>query len=223
MNGLIDKQNSYDLNFRQKTNQLSFIKDDIQKCERLIVKLTNDMDLKKDLQINMINGKFLSCEKDIATVLRDQLENKFKSKDYAEPFINFSNGFGLIISPKHKDVPIDKENYNVFLQTANKFKIGWKSNTFVKDDTEVANYAKNCLSRIEVLLNSENKKLEGLLVNQKEINDVLNNKIDSTEEIKNLKKEIVKLDHLIERENKKNNNDRDDDDQSKGKGNKPKL
>ncbi|MNR64743.1 hypothetical protein D3C85_1874890 [compost metagenome] len=51
----------------------------------------------------------------------------------------------------------------------------------------------------------------------------MNNKIDSTDEIKNLKKEIVKLDHLIERENKKNNNERDDEDQSKGKGNKPKL
>ncbi|GAA6773871.1 hypothetical protein [Flavobacterium sp. CGRL2] len=73
------------------------------------------------------------------------------------------------------------------------------------------------------MLNSENKKLEGLLVNQKEINDVLNNKIDSTDEIKNLKKEIVKLGHLIERENKKNNNERDDEDQSKGKVNKPKL
>jgi len=223
LNGLIDKQNSYDLNFRQKTNQLSFIKDDIQKCERLIVKLTSDIDLNKDMQTNSINGKILSTEKDIATALRYLLENKFKTKDYAEPFVNFSNGFGLIVSPKHKNIAIDKDNYNVFLQTANKFKIGWKSNTFVKDDSEVANYAKNCLSRIEVLLNSETKKLEGLLVNQKEINDVLTNKIDSTDEIKNLKKEIVKLDHLIERENKKINNERDDEDQSKGKGSKPKL
>ncbi|WP_459641406.1 hypothetical protein [Flavobacterium sp. CGRL2] len=47
LNSLIDKQNSYDLNFRQKTNQLSFIKDDIQKCERLIVKLNSDIELKK--------------------------------------------------------------------------------------------------------------------------------------------------------------------------------
>lgn len=223
LNALVDKQNSYDLNFRQKTNQLSFIKDDIQKCERLIVKLKSDFEHKKDLKINLINGKEYSSDKDLAAVLRYQLDVKFKTKDYENPFVNFSNGFGLIVSPKHKDVPIDKENYSVFLQTANKFKIGWKSNTFVKDDIEVSNYAKNCLSRIEVLLGNENKKLEGLLVNQKEINDVLLNKIDNSEEIKNLRKEVVKLEHLIEFENKKNNNERDDEDQNKAKGNKPKL
>ncbi|WP_289058718.1 helicase-related protein [uncultured Flavobacterium sp.] len=223
LNALVDKQNSYDLNFRQKTNQLSFIKDDIQKCERLILKLTGDIDSKKDLQTNMINGKTYSSEKELAFVLRNELEKKFKTKNYDEPFVNFSNGFGLIVSPKHKDVPIDKENYNIFLQTANKFKIGWKSNTFVKDDSEVANYAKNCLSRIEVLHSNETKKLDGLLVGQKEINDVLNNKIDNSDEIKSLRKEIVRLEHLIERENKKNDNDRDIDDQSKSKSKKPKL
>jgi N12 class adenine-specific DNA methylase len=222
LNALIDFKNTMDLTFRQKTNQLSFIKDDISKNERIISKLTSDLDLKGTVQTNIINDKVYSNEKDIAGALRIHLENKFKTKDFEVPFANFGSGFNLIVSTKHNDIPIDKENYNVFLQTPNNFKIGWKSNIFTKEDSQVAQYANNCLSRIPVLLENEIKRLNDNQKSNKEIQDVIDKKIDKTDEIIVLQKELKTLNVLIEKENKKNNADNDQD-ENYGKGNKPKL
>lgn len=222
LNSLIDFKSTMDLTFRQKTNQLSFIKDDIAKNERIITKLTSDINLKGNVKTNVINDVTYSNDKDIAGALRIQLEYKFKTKDYNEPFATFGNGFNLIVSPRHNDVPIDKDNYSVFLQTPNNFKIGWKSNTFTKDDNQVSQYADNCLSRIPILIENETKRLSDNQISQKEIQDVLDKKVDKTDEIKALQKELNTLDILIEKENKKNNPDNDQD-LDKGKGNKPKF
>lgn len=222
LNALIDFKNSTELTFRQKTNQLSFIKDDIGKNERLIVKLTSDVSLKGDFKTNIINGKTYSNDKDIALALRFLLGNKFKTKDYNLPFATFSNNFNLIVAPKYNDVPIDKDNYSVFLQTPNNFKIGFKSNAFTKDDIQVAQYADNCMARIPILLDAEKKRLKDNLESNNEIQAVLDKKIDKSEEINSLKKELAELDVLIEKENKKNDPDNDQD-LDKGKANKPKF
>lgn len=222
LNVLIDMSNSYELTFRQKTNQLGFINTDIEKNQRIIEKLTDDYKKSGNLISHIINHVHYPSDKEVAKTLRDFLQTKFIKKDYEIPLAEFSNGFHLIVTPKDKLLPIGIENYQVFLKTPNNYKIGWKSNTFVKDDIEVAKYTDNCLSRIPFLIESEKSKLESNIKNQKIIQDVLANRVDNSSEINILKKEIKTLDNLIERENKKNNPEPDID-LDKGKGNKPKL
>lgn len=222
LNSLVDIKNSYELNHRQKLNKLSFILDDIKKSEKTIEKLS--VDLKESLQVkcNNIDGTLFSSDKQVAAYLRSQLDKKFQTNDFAVPFVNLSNGFGLIVAPKSSNWPIDKDHHHILLVTPNNYKIGFKSNCFTKDDKDVSAYAKNCIDRITVLLDNEKGKLKDNQEAKIEIEKVLANKTDKNDEIKSLQNEIAKIDILIEKENKKNNPDNDDD-LNKGKGNKPKL
>lgn len=222
LNSLVDVKNAYELNYRQKKGRLSFIVDDIAKSEKTIVKLSNDDQERLKFKNNIFDHKSFADEKTVAAYLRYQLDQKLHSKDYSIPFVNFNNGFGLILAPKHSLSIIDKDNYNVLLITPNKYKIGYKSNTFTKDDKEVSTYAQNCIDRLPFLLENETTKLKENQEAKIEIEKVLENRTDKDDEIKTLKIDIAKIDVLIEKENKKNNPDPDED-LNKGKGNKPKL
>lgn len=222
LHSLLDNQAANDLNSRQKTNKLAYAVSDIDKYEKQIVKFKNDKLHSEGIKHNVINDKQFSDEKKVASCLRGEFISRLASKNYSSPFADLGNGFGLIITAKHKDFPIDQDNYSILLKTPNNFKIGFKSNTFTKEDNEVASYSKNCIERLDFLIESTESKVKDLKINEKELLEVLSNKVDHSTEIKAFRSEIKKYDALIELENKKNSLD-DDNQLNKGNNNKPSI
>lgn len=219
LNLALDIQTASELQNRKSLNRLSFINSDIEKAQNNITAFSNDAKLAMDINPLKFDNIVFNTPKDAANFLRSNLNDIFRSKNFAKPLATFNNDFKLIALPKVNDFPISNDNYKVLLETPSNFKIGFKSNLFTKEDNDVANYHINCIKRIDNIIVSEQNKLNDALQDKKIVSDTLANKIDKSNEIKALKAEIEKLDVLIEKENKKNNPN--DENKNKPKG--PKL
>jgi len=216
LNTLVDTKNAYDLSFRQKTTRLTFITDDIQKSERIINKLNSDSKLVPGIMNLKFNNIIFTDEKSCAVYLRGQLNTHLKQNNFQKPFVTLDNGFALIISVKNETL-ISKDNFTILLQTPSNFKIGFKSNSFTKDDKEVAAYAHNCMSRIPVLLENEQKKLSDSISYKKELETALGKNVDKYDEIEALKSQIKRIDNLILLENNKNDTGTNEGKKNNGK------
>ena len=195
LNLAIDLKITLDQQNRQNTYKLERINPEIIKLQNTYNKLVND----KELSAKIIPFSDVT----IAKQLRERLNQKINYQDFKTPLMTFANGFEFIITAKIKEEKISLGNHNIFLKTPNGYKIGYKSNTFTKDDKEVMNYLANCINRIpDIIKNTENNLND--TTHQKEIIDkLILNAFSNTDEILDYKKQIAAIDVLIEKENNK--------------------
>jgi hypothetical protein len=205
LNLVLDIQSAADLNSRKSITRLSFLNTDIAKAEKNIALFSNDFEKALSIRPMVYNDTSFNSSKEIADFLRSNLNSVLSAKNGSNTVASLDNGFELIALPKFKDIPMNKDNYKLFLQTPNNFKIGFKSHLFTKDDKEVASYCANCIERIPSIIVSEKNNLEDALREKNIIDKTIANKIDKSEEIKLLRNELKRLDGLIDNESKKNN------------------
>ena len=220
LNLVVDLKNTHELNYRKNFAKVAYITADIEKATVTVSKLENDNLLSKKVVQSNYDTKLFSSDPAAVFYLRSQLEKKFILKDYALPVTDLGYGFKLMVYAKIPEIPIDRDNYKLLLLTPNNYKIGYKSNTFTKDDIQVAAYASNCIAKIETLLSNEKGKIADCTLEKNIIEKSLENRLDKGAEILALKEQIAKLDVLIEKENSKNDPKPEDKDQDNKNNNK---
>jgi N12 class adenine-specific DNA methylase len=195
LNLAIDFKITLDQQNRQNAYKLDRINPEISKLKNTYEKLVNDKKLSAEIAP--------LTDEAIAKELRERLIRKINYQDFKTPLMAFANGFEFIISAKIKEDKISLENYNIFLKTPNGYKIGYKSNTFTKDNKEVMNYLSNCLNRIPEIIKTTENNLNDAIHQKEIIEKLIQNSFSNTDEILDYKKQIAAIDVLIEKENNK--------------------
>lgn len=195
LNLAIDLKITLDQQNRHNLSKLNRINPEIIKYQNTYDKFVED----KELGAKIV--PFTDIK--IAKELRERLTRKIDNSDFKTPLMTLSNGFQFIVTAKNKDINISLDNYNVFLKTPNGHKIGYKSQSFTKDDNDVMNYLSNCLNRIPNLIKTTENNLYDAIRQKDIIETLIKNTFSNTDEITNYKEQIDALDVLIEKENNK--------------------
>ncbi len=193
LNLAIDNKIVVEQQKRQLERRLNQVIPSIEKYEKIITKLHSDIMLSKVL--------VSFTDPAIAISLRSKLEYAITNNIFSAPFYPLKNGFNFIVEKKYKDLPISMDNYQVFLKTPNAIKIGYKSQTFTKNDTEVMEYLQNCILRLPTILDNSKKSLSDDIYQKGIIEKSIESCVYKEDVIINLKKEIAAIDVLIEKEN----------------------
>lgn len=214
LNGFLDKKQAFLNNKRKNSTSLSFIKSDLESYLKTLNRLKEDnnaasgmaekFNLAKDIFNLEIDGRKFKNAKDAGLLLRSKLEAFFENKSFNNgmQLCSLQDGFQLEIVPKIDDLPFEINNYKLLLKTPNGIKVGYKSQILPKDLKDSGCYALNCLSKIENLVISYQKKVDDANEQKLMLEEIMTEEFEHSEEIENLKKEIEALEIEIEKQDK---------------------
>jgi N12 class adenine-specific DNA methylase len=195
LNLAIDLKITLDQQNRQNTRKLERIYPEINTLQKNVERFKNDHKLAESIV------PFTDIK--IAKELRERLTRNINNRDFKSPLMSFAKGFEFVISAKYKEDIISLENYSVLLKTPNGFRIGYKSNSFTKDEKEVMNYLSNCINRLPELIKNAENNLQDTIAKKDIIEKLITSSFSNTHEIKGYKEQIEAIDLLIEKENNK--------------------
>lgn len=207
---------AYDLNKRSSKLKLSNVSSGVEKREKRIDKLEEDLLLSKKI-INKIpfsikiNAKEYTSFETVGICLKSLKDNCIKNQS-VDTAILLDEGFKISFLFKNYDLPLDNNNYKILIETKNEFKIGYKSNILVKDDTKAGEYIINALNRLPDIIEEQKKNLNDEKLQLKQLNKIVKTPFEKQKELNNLEKEIDKINKKIAN---KNNNDNDNENKSK--------
>lgn len=199
LNAALDAKYTIDSNNRLQDNKILNIHPQIKTLENTVSQLKSDYSAFTKIE----NPYILDSKKDkeIATNLRKLLETKIENKDTQTPLINLGENFSIVVSSKNKEIPISIDNnYALFLKTPNNKLIGYKSNTYTKDDKEVINYPYSCAAKIPEIIKNTEDRISDLKSQIMIIKNSINNSDEISNKIDELKQKIKNIDELIKNE-----------------------
>lgn len=198
---LKELKSAHELRNRQNKNKINITLADLVKNEKDRDKLNKDLISSKNFNPTVVDGVSYNSEKEIAQVLNEKLNKVIKSNGSINS-IALNNGFSFLVQNRVISEKLTFFNYQIFLITPAKSKIGFKSRTFTKKDSEVAEYALNCINKIMPSLEEKNKSIKYYNNQIKTYEAAINVKFDKDDKIKELNQDIKRLEKLIESENK---------------------
>lgn len=124
--------------------------------------------------------------------------------------------FNLSIYRKNSELPLAKDNYKIFVETPNGYKLGFNNNVIVKDKKKAGLYIFNSLERIPNIIEQQKKYLKDEKIQVEDIKTILEQPFKHIEKMEVLEKKIKDLNDKIDsKENK--------EDKGKDKGNNNKM